>query len=214
MSNHVGESENAKGLRDRLLAENNLTMSAIIDAPKDTGIADDTIRCTTTRSTPKFRTIMTILQHAYFVNVCYGRIWDSDTNRRILRIRLIGTKSDIEIAQYVFALLTKELERVWGLAKRENPDIARDSSSFYYHLGEELCNILDLAKCTNEATWGLMVIDNKLARSNYTQNKFKVKSQKLRINESYLGYTMGKKYAHEVKLTAGIKSSPSPLTIS
>lgn len=204
LSNHSGESGNAKKKRDLLLKKHNLSIEDI--DKEDSSINDCAIIIEGKQKlTILHSMIISILKECFFVDVLYGNQKDPESGRIDLRLTVIGNKADIDTAKYAFSVLAREFKRVWDKARKEKGLNTKHRTSFFVALGSEVTQSLKQEGIAMAQEWGLVVVDNKKERSSYTKEKFRPRTvTKTRLVDND-AHAIGKQYASEVQFKQGLK---------
>jgi hypothetical protein len=110
------------------------------------------------RVTAKMRAIAKILE-TFFVSIVYSR------SKAFTCLEILGTAVNLEIADYVAALLDSELETLWGKAQTQaHLKGAVAKNSFFLGIAKGYCTKIHALKKSHseEMKHGLMVIEKKL----------------------------------------------------
>lgn len=139
----------------------------------------------------KMRSIAKILE-TFFVSTVYSRAGDS------IYLEILGNAVNVEIAEYVAAVLDSELDNLWTEAQRSaNLKGAIAKNSFFLGLARGYCNKIQALKreYNNDTTHALMVIEKQLidARAMAYPRLSSMKSSARHCRESSaLGEQMGR----------------------
>jgi hypothetical protein len=107
----------------------------------------------------KMRAIASILK-TFFVNPVFNRM------SNYIHLEIVGTAVNIEIAEYVAAVLDFDLDRLWGLAQKQHAHLKGmvAKNSFFYGIAKGYCNKIELLQKSYQSDLAnsLMVIEKKL----------------------------------------------------
>ncbi len=145
------------------------------------------------RKTAKFQCIADILEQFFVYPVFnYGKNGAS--------LEITGSRSAVEIAEYVGNYLDKELELIWKSAKSKYD--LKSKNSFFYGLGRGYQLKLAQSKAKSH---DLVIIDNKLANGvKNIYGSLSKKSSGLALDEGSLDH--GKRVGEKLNIRFGLKS--------
>lgn len=155
-SGNKHEAEQAMIKSQQLLLKHN------IDAKKIGSLEDDKVVLKRIlkqkRENAKMRAIAIILE-TFFVSTVYCRAGDH------IYLEILGDSVNVEIADYVAAVLEKEFDKLWDQAKRQSGlkgTVAKNS--FFLGIAKGYCNKIRALKTDyhRDMKNGLMVIEKKL----------------------------------------------------
>ena len=198
-STHLGEADNASKMRDRLLEKYEITLDDLDSfQTKDTKLTEDVMEMTGRKKmTILFDVVLGILKKHFFVEVVYH----NDTH---LRISLIGNKSDVEIAKYIFTYLCRKFEAEWNRYKKLYPGAHRNSFLFGMHDG--LDKKLTTQTKNDVQEFGLIVVDQKEKRQTFVKSLYRTRSvsSKARLNQRD-DYDAGVVHGGRIDIRAGVE---------
>jgi hypothetical protein len=154
-SAHTNEAEQAMLKSQELLLKHNL------DTSKDR--QDEEQICMLRimqqkKETAKMRAIANILK-TFFVGIVYHR------GEQFTTLEIIGTATNIEIAEYVAKVLESELDNLWAIVKKSAQlHGALAKNSFFLGIAKGYCNKIQALKRehSSEITSALMVLEKQL----------------------------------------------------
>lgn len=107
----------------------------------------------------KMRSIAHILG-TFFVNTIYNR------QKNYIYLEVIGNATNVEIAEYVANTLVHQLEMLWNLTKKQQPDLKGTiaKNSFFLGVAQGYCNKINFLKRQYDKNTfnALIVIEKKL----------------------------------------------------
>lgn len=160
----------------------------------------------------KMRAIANILE-TFFVNIVYNRA------DGFVYLEVLGSLTNIEIAEYVAGYLHHEMDKLWNLAKFSNDlkgKVAKNS--FFLGLAKGYCNKIEALKreYNNDTTNALILIEKKLsdAKMMVYPRLSMIKSRRNYCPESSaLGEQAGKKLNIHPAIHKSSNSSPFMLAL-
>ncbi len=153
------------------------------------------------KESAKMRAISQILA-TFFVSCVFSRC------SGFVYLELVGTKTNLEIAQYVADFLNKELERLWVESKAQGMlqgTIAKNS--FFLGIAKGYCNKISALKRSYEATitQALITLENKLIEVQkmcYPRLRYTKSSASICKKSSLLGESVGNKLTIKPAVTS------------
>ena len=79
--------------------------------------------------------ICSILTSYYFVEIIFSEEYDAKDNTSYKTIEILGSKQNIEMAEYVYHFLTNKLDQLWNAYRRQNQQKLSRSSKNSYCVG-------------------------------------------------------------------------------
>jgi hypothetical protein len=113
------------------------------------------------RESAKMRAIGKILE-TFFVSIVFSR------GKEFTYLEILGDPVNVEIAEYVAAVLERELENLWDQAKRQAHLKGQSAkNSFFLGIAKGYCNKIQALKreYNTEVTSALIVLQNKLTQA-------------------------------------------------
>lgn len=175
-SSNQNEAEQAMIKSQQLLLKHNIE-SKYIGSEKEEKVTLKRIM-KQKKENAKMRSIAIILE-TFFVNTVYSRAGD------YTYLEILGDEVNIEIAEYVAAILDSELERLWNQGKRlANLKGAVAKNSFLLGIARGYCNKIEALKKSynSQVANALMIIEKKLIEAK------EMAYQRLRSHKSIAGY--------------------------
>lgn len=155
-SNH-NEAEQAVIKSRQLLLKHNIDSQYISKEDEDKIIVKRIMR--QKKETAKMRSIAKILE-TFFVNIVYHRAGE------FTYLEILGNAVNIEIAEYVAAILHDEMERLWEQAKQQRAGLKGmvAKNSFFQGIAKGYCNKISALKSGygSDIVKALIVLENKL----------------------------------------------------
>lgn len=156
-SSNCHESEQAMIKSQTLLLKYNLDESCIKDENDEKIFLKRILK--QKKKDAKMQAIAHILE-TFFVNTIYSKQTGS------ICLEIVGSKVNVEIADYVANFLTVELDRLWLSAKKQYATLSgiTAKNSFFLGIAKGYCNKIKFLKQSYESDFlnGLMVIEKKL----------------------------------------------------
>lgn len=151
--------------------------------------------------------VLWVLNDHFGVNTVYSNLYDS------IRYTMMGRKSDVEVAEYLYHFITRFFDDQWDTYCKENPVQGRgrrkDHKSFFHGCYEGIKAVLKESKQRVVTETGLVPVDDKAAISEYVAAQF----PRLRsVNVSFslhsgsareAGQVAGRKFSHTRGVGAG-----------
>lgn len=146
----------------------------------------------------KMSAVAKILE-TFFVNIVFRRA------ENFVCLEILGSKVNLEVAEYVADVLDQELDRLWDFARKEHPSLKGTiaKNSFFRGIAKGYCNKIHALK--QEHGHALMVIEKALIEAKelvYPRLSKAKSSAKACKNSAALGELMGR----ELKINPGVKS--------
>jgi len=189
-SNHH-EAELAMIKSQQLLLKHNIDANSIVDEDEETVFLKRILK--QKKESAKMRAIATILE-TFFVSSVYSRAGG------FIYLEIVGSASNIEIAEYVACFLHEELDKQWDNAQRQYANLKGmvAKNSFFLGIATGYCNKIQTLKreYTQEVTQALLVIEKKLVDAQsmvYRRLRFGRSSGGHCSESSALGQLVGKK---------------------
>lgn len=154
-SDNQHEAELASKKANELLVKHNLKMQ---DVESHNENYDDDVLCDKAKKSAEDKFILSILNKFFFVQTVQDRIRDRVTGRNVTRIHILGKKSNVEVATYVYQYLTRAFKTLWTQYKAEHGCPSNYKQAFYLGLHTGLCNQLEQTKKDVEQETGLVVV--------------------------------------------------------
>jgi hypothetical protein len=153
----------------------------------------------------KMRAIAQILE-TFFVSSVYSR------STEYIYLEIVGTKLNVEIAEYVCSFLTVEFDNLWKQAKRRHENLKglAAKNSFFLGIAKGYCDKINFLKQSYEPEvfQSLMVLEKKLTCAKnmvYPHLSQKKSSGSFCSSASKLGEQTG----HSLKINPALNSSSS-----
>jgi hypothetical protein len=202
-SSNANESHSALTKARKMMAE--LNIQSVVDRT----LIYTTVLCKSKRLTTRYRVLLMLTRD--ISGVFPINTYDDDSTYRLQRV--FGTKSQIEIAIYIYEYLNYQLEKEYKDFKKNTPIKGRTIESFYYGVYTEMCQRFNKkTKVNEEDTRALQVIQNdnkEMALEYYFENTnlTKGRSGKVRLNAT--AYNQGKKVGERTTIHSGINKDKS-----
>ncbi len=155
-SSNPHEAENALLKSQELLLKHNLESKYTESEEEEKIVLKRILK--QKKENAKMRSIARILE-TFFVNTVYHRGKDA------IYLEILGSRVNVEIAEYVAAVLQEELEKLWNTAQKHSQlkgMVAKNS--FFQGIAKGYCNKVQALKreYRSEVSSALMVIEKKL----------------------------------------------------
>lgn len=157
------------------------------------------------KESAKMRAIARILE-TFFVSVVYARY------KECVVLELVGTKVNVEIAEYVALFLEEELEKLWKEAQKTHANLKGmvAKNSFFIGIAKGYCTKIEALKrvSAKEVTTALLVIEKKLdfAKSLVYSRLRATRSANKYCKQSTL---LGELAGHALSIVPGLKQKQS-----
>lgn len=156
-SSNKHEAEQAMIKSQQLLLKHNIDVSNVEDDEEEKIFLKRIMK--QTKKSAKMRSIAQILG-TFFVNTVYNR------SEGFTYLEVVGSATNVEIAEYVAKTLERELDTLWDQAKEQQPDLkgAIAKNSFFIGVARGYCNKIHFLKRqydTNTSN-ALILIEKKL----------------------------------------------------
>ncbi|MCE5295374.1 MAG: SprT-like domain-containing protein [Chlamydiales bacterium] len=209
-SSNVHEAELAMIKSQQLLLKHNIDSSYIGNDDEEKMYMHRVLK--QKKETAKMRAIAQILE-TFFVSPVYFR------TDGFIYLEIVGTKTNIEIAEYVTKFLEHELEAQWLTNQKTHKALKGliAKNSFFIGIAKGYCNKIQALKreYTNDVERAVMVIEKKLVEAKsmvYSRLKTCKSSASFCSQSSALGELVGSRLNINPALTNTPKKSPLVLS--
>lgn len=200
-SSNQHEAEQAMIKSQQLLLKHNISSESLGDSGEEKIYLKRILK--QKRANAKMRAIATILG-TFFVNTVYNR------QEGAICLEIVGSATNIEIAEYVANTLELELENLWQQAKKLPfaPKGTVAKNSFLLGVAQGYCNKVDHLKkqCSSQDSHALIALEKKLrdARDMVYPRLGSSKSQAQHCNESA---RLGQQAGRALTINPGVGNS-------
>lgn len=160
-SNNTHESEQAMIKSQQLLLKHNMEFNNIEVEEGEKIFLQRIMK--QTKIDAKMRSIAQILE-TFFVNTVYNRVGG------FTYLEIVGSATNIEIAEYVATTLQHQLEGLWDQVKKQQPGLKGTiaKNSFFMGVAKGYCNKINFLKkqCDSNTSNALILIEKKLKEAN------------------------------------------------
>jgi hypothetical protein len=206
-SSNPHEAEQAMIKSQQLLLKQNLHIHQVEDTTEEQWVLKRLMK--QKKKSVKMSAIAKILQ-TFFVSIVYNRIQD------FVYLEVLGSTVNVEVADYVAAVLDYELDRLWEVTRAQNRQLKGvvAKNSFFDGIAKGYCQKIQILKQEyhSTVTQALMVIEGKLVEAQklaYSRLKTS-KSTRYYCPDSFL---LGEKVGKGLTLNPAL-NSPSDNTIN
>jgi hypothetical protein len=201
-SSNQNEAEQAMIKSQQLLLKHNIESSFLSNDDDDEKIFLKRIM-QQKRISAKMEAIAKILE-TYFVNIVFSR------SQGFIYLEILGSATNLEIAEYVAEFLHIELEYLWCVAQMKHPQLkgAIAKNSFFRGISRGYCEKISFLKkeYVDETRNALMIIEQKL-KDAADKVYSRLKSTKSQGNFCPTSSSLGEKMGRELQINSAIKSS-------
>lgn len=153
-SSNEHEAKVASAKAQELLVRHNLTLQSVIDQDDSLDDYDSKEVFMGAKAIPVQKMIWPILQAFFFVRVVRSK--DRARDQRWTTFSLVGTKTNVIVAQFIYDFLIERFESLYKQAKKEGR--AKDKTSYQHGLRLGLTESLQAARQKTETEMGLVLV--------------------------------------------------------